>query len=655
MLSLVTSALKALRASDHSPDHTAAQMRAFSKQIPLLYLVLLANTAFVSATHFGLAPDLLTLHLPLLFSALCVARLVGWWYMRNTNVSHAAALRRLKSTQVLAAAFGALFTAWGLAILPYGDPQHQMHVAYFMSITVISCVFCLMHLRAAAFTLMLIVTIPFSAFFATRGDPVLLAVAANMGLVSIAMAFILNSHFRDFRRMVQQRTELTQQHAESVRLGAENYRLAHVDSLTGLANRREFLSRIEREVASAGAVGHEIAVGLVDLDGFKAVNDLYGHAAGDELLVEASRRMKELQGFEATFARLGGDEFGVILRDSSGRPEVSSFGRWLAMVLALPYDLSGLRINLSASLGFAVYPTAGHTAERLVENADYALYEAKDKSPGSTVIFSQHHAAEIQRLNLVLQKLRTADLATEITMVYQPIVTVASGAVIGFEALARWHNGTLGNVPPAEFIRVAERSDMINRLSLSLFAAALRDMSAWPPSAQLYFNLSARNINAPGFALQLTAEIVRSGINPRRIEFEVTETAVMADFDQALHCLSALRGVGCRIALDDFGTGFSSLSYVHRLPLDKIKIDARFIAGIESNAAVRNIVKSIVDLSHNLSLACVAEGVETEAQARIIAELGCDHAQGYHYARPLPLEHLDHEQTGAGPSTVRQA
>lgn len=229
-------------------------------------------------------------------------------------------------------------------------------------------------------------------------------------------------------------------------------------------------------------------------------------------------------------------------------------------------------------------------------------------------------------------------------MVYQPIVTITGGEVIGFEALARWHNGALGNVPPAEFIKVAERSDMINRLALSLFAAALRDMASWPPSAQLYFNLSVRNINAPGFALQLTAEIVKSGINPRRIEFEVTETAVMADFEQALHCLSALRGVGCRIALDDFGTGYSSLSYVHRLPLDKIKIDAQFIAGIENNAAVRNIVKSIVDLSHNLSLTCVAEGVETEAQARIIAELGCDYAQGFHFARPQPLDQLDHQQ-----------
>ena len=630
-------------------------MRAFSQQIPLLYLVLLANTAFVSATHFGLAPDLLTLYLPGIFSALCAVRLVGWWFMRNANIGYAAALRRLKSTQILAGVFGALVAAWGIAIFPYGDPQHQMHVAYYISITVISCVFCLMQLRTAAFTLMLIVIVPVAGFFATRGDLVLLAVAANMGLVSLAMAFILNTHYRDFRRMVRQRTELTEQHAESLRLGAENYRLAHVDSLTGLANRREFLTRIEVAVRSAGAAAQEIAVGLVDLDGFKAVNDLYGHAAGDDLLVEVSRRMLELQGFDATFARLGGDEFGVILPVSGGQQDITSFGRRLTMVLALPYDLSGLRINISASVGFAAFPEAGQSAERLVENADYALYEAKNKSPGSTVIFTQHHAAEIQRLNLVLHKLRTADLASEITMVYQPIVTIAGGAVIGFEALARWHNGALGNVPPAEFIKVAERSDMINRLALSLFAAALRDMASWPPTAQLYFNLSVRNINAPGFALQLTAEIVRSGINPRRIEFEVTETAVMADFEQALHCLSALRGVGCRIALDDFGTGYSSLSYVHRLPLDKIKIDAQFIAGIENNAAVRNIVKSIVDLSHNLSLTCVAEGVETEAQARIMAELGCDYAQGFHFARPQPLDQLDHHQAESGPLPLQQA
>jgi diguanylate cyclase (GGDEF)-like protein len=606
-------------------------MRAFSKQMPLLYLVLMANTAFVSATHFGLAPDLLTLYLPGLFSVLCLTRLSSWWRMRNASIGHMAAVRRLKSTKYLAGLFGACFTTWGLLLFPYGGPHEQLHVAFFMSITMISCVFCLMHMRAAAFTLAMIVTVPFTMFFATRGEPVMLAIAANLALVAAAMTYIINTHYADFRRMVQQRTELTAKNRESLALAEENHRLARVDSLTGLSNRREFLAGIASEVAA----GRAMAVGLVDLDGFKAVNDVYGHATGDQLLVEAAARMTTLVGYDASFARLGGDEFGFVLRPTGNLFDPAAFGRLLALKLGLPYGLAGLNLNVPASAGLAIYPAAGATADRLVENADYALYQAKSQSPGTAVIFNESHAAEIKRLNLVLHNLRTADLEHELALAYQPVVAMASGEVQGFEALARWHNSQLGHVPPAEFIKAAERSDLINRLSLALFRTALRDMQSWPLDASLFFNLSARNINATGFALQLTAEIVRSGINPRRIEFEVTETAVMADFDQALQCLAALRGVGCRIALDDFGTGYSSLSHVHRLPLDKIKIDSRFIAGIEDNATVRSIVKSIIDLSHNLGLKCVAEGIETASQADLATEMGCDLAQGFHFGRPM--------------------
>jgi diguanylate cyclase (GGDEF)-like protein len=615
-------------------------MRAFSKQLPLLYLVLLANTAFVSATHFGLAPDLLSLYLPGLFSLLCVARLASWWRMRNANIGHAAAVRRLQSTKYLSGLFGACFTAWGLLLFPYGGPQEQLHVAYFMSITMISCVFCLMHMRAAAYTLAVIVTVPFTIFFATRGEPVMLAIAANMALVAIAMTIVISTHYSDFRRMIRQSTELTAKHRESLALAGENHRLARVDSLTGLANRREFLAGIASEVAA----GREMAIGLVDLDGFKAVNDVYGHATGDGLLVEAAIRMTELEGFDVTFARLGGDEFGFMLRPRGGHFDPAAFGRMLALKLGMPYGLAGLNLTVSASAGLAIYPTAGTTAERLVENADYALYQAKSQSPGTAVIFTESHAAEIKRLNLVLHNLRTADLDRDLELAYQPLVALATGKIIGYEALARWHNGQLGHVPPSEFIKAAERSDLINRLSLALFRTALRDMQSWPSNTSLFFNLSARNINATGFALQLTAEIVRAGINPRRIEFEVTETAVMADFDQALQCLSALRGVGCRIALDDFGTGYSSLSHVHRLPLDNIKIDGRFIAGIEDNATVRSIVKSIIDLSHNLGLKCVAEGIETATQASLAAELGCDLAQGFHFGRPAKPDALAESQ-----------
>lgn len=629
------------------PDLTESQLRAFSKQIPLLYLILLANTLFVSATHYAVAPAWLTVAMPSGFALICAVRLISWWRMRRMTCDHLQAVQRLRSTVRLVGIFGIAFVTWGFAMYPYGDAFHKAHVVFYMSITTVACVFCLMHVRAAALALILVAIAPTTAFFATRGEPVLAAIAGNNLLVAFAMMFILFTHYRDFAQMISQQGELRRRQQETQKLSDENFRLANRDSLTGMPNRRSFFAAITQRLAAQS--DKSFAVGLIDLDGFKAVNDLYGHAAGDELLVEAARRMESLRSPEVSFARLGGDEFGVILTGCTSSERMLALGHELCSLLRLPYVLTGLTVEISASAGLAVFPEAGSTSELLVEHADYALYQAKQQRSGTATIFSGNHAHDIRRLNLIDQTLRNADLEAELSLDYQPIFEPATGRISAFEALARWSNPGLGNVPPILFIKAAERSDLINRLTLALYRRALSDAATWPDDVGLSFNLSARTIASPATVLALTAATVNGGVKASRIDFEVTETAVMADFDQAVQTLTTLRSTGAHIALDDFGSGYSSLGYVHRLPLDKIKIDSGFIADIESNETVRNIVKTIVDLSRNLGLGCVAEGIETARQAEIVRDLGCGLVQGYYFGRPGRPDSFLERSTAAEP------
>lgn len=620
------------------PELTRSQLRAYSKQVPLLYVILVANTLFVAATHYRVAPGFLTLFIPAALSVICLTRLRGWLKLTDRDLPHDEALARLRATVRLTWGVGLGFTMWGLALSGYGDAYQRMHVVFYMAITTIACVFCLMHVRAAAFGLTLVATVPTAIYFGSRGESVLTAVAANFVLVAVTMLIVLVTHYRNFALLIDQQRELSARQRETQRLSDENMRMALADSLTGLPNRRSFFGSIEHELSRAADSSAGFAVGLIDLDGFKAVNDLYGHATGDAVLVEASRRMVDLSDGRFIFARLGGDEFGVILPDCASGAVLAKFGQDLCAHLKRTYALASANVEISASVGFATYPDAGNRPASLLDHADYALYRAKQHAMGTAIIFSGEHADDIKRLYQVEQALRVADFDRELSLAFHGIFDASSNELRAVEALARWNSPVLGAVPPSTFIRAAERSDLVNRITITLFRRALNEMVALPQDVALSFNLSARDIASSATILKLVSLAVHGPISTRRIIFEVTETAVMVDFDQAVKSLSELRGIGARIALDDFGSGHSSLGYVHRLPLDEIKIDGSFTAGLIGNDKVRSIFKTIVDLSRNLGLVCVAEGVERPEQARLVAELGCNLVQGYHFGMPRNAE-----------------
>ncbi|MGD0720887.1 MAG: EAL domain-containing protein, partial [Roseiarcus sp.] len=374
-------------------------------------------------------------------------------------------------------------------------------------------------------------------------------------------------------------------HLETRRLGLENARLANTDGLTALPNRRRFLTALDQTLRPATRHGRRFTVGLIDLDGFKSVNDLHGHAVGDKVLVETARRLRELCDSDTLVARLGGDEFGIIVEADLSEAEIRALGARLCEVLAAPVALPGIVVEVSGSIGFAVFPQAGPSAELLFERADYALAHAKEHRRGRTAIFSIEHEAEIRRMANMEMCLRHADLETEMALHFQPIVDVVRGRTIAFEALARWTSPTLGRVAPDVFIRLAERSDLINRLTAVLLRRALAQARTWPEAIHVSFNLSTRDLASREAVGGIMAIIEESGVAPGRVDLEVTETALIRDVGQAKTALLALRAMGVGISLDDFGTGYSSLSFVQQFPIDKIKVDRSFVREVETKPA----------------------------------------------------------------------
>ncbi|MFM0593693.1 putative bifunctional diguanylate cyclase/phosphodiesterase [Paraburkholderia dilworthii] len=619
-----------------SNELIGAQFDAFSRQVPLLYFILLINTGAVAYTHQPHSPAWLSIDIPVVLGFIGLARLLVWLGRRGQHrrLTDGEMRQRLSAATWFTAAFGVGFTGWAFALYPYGDAYARVQIAFSMAITVIGCVFCLMHLRRAALLLTAIVVLPFTVFFVRTQNSILEAIALNMFLVTIAIIVMMLTHYRDFANLIESRKILQD-------LSDANSTLANEDTLTGLPNRRSFLKRLEGLCAEMAGGGRTFAVGVIDLDGFKQVNDLHGHQTGDQVLEEVGKRLKKLQSklqsAGCTFARLGGDEFGLLVGNETEIDCLQGLGKTIAAVLEAPYRCAGANIRLSASLGIAQFPVAATTPGQLFERADHALYHAKEHGRGGTTIFSGAIESAIRRTNMIEQLLRQADLNREMSLHYQPIIDVTDQRVVSYEALARWRNLTLGDVPPSEFIAVAERSDLVRAITLVLFGKVLGALQEAEPAVRVSFNLSAQDLNSSETIPAIIDMIRRSGISPERLTMEITETAVIRDFDQARHALTELKKLGMHISLDDFGTGFSSLHCIHRLPLDKVKIDRSFVREIDFDGGAQDIVRSIVGLCRSLKLTCVVEGVETEAQATTLRGLGCNVMQGYLFGRPAPV------------------
>lgn len=623
--------LSRLLALSDEPEIILAQFREITRQVPLLYSLLIVNTAAVAFTHRHLAPPFLTLVMPVGLCLVSLLRVARWLLPRRTLLDVARARRQLKRSILFAGAFGLTSVLWSLCLAQYGGPYEQGHVAIYVAITVIACIFCLMSLPQAALLGCLLVTGPYLTYFFFQRSTVWSAIAMNIALVSLVMIRILLNNFKGFVELIRSQRDMAAKSAEAERLGEENARLAMTDSLTGLPNRRFFFSRLETAIKEASRTNTKFVVGVLDLDRFKPVNDTYGHVVGDRLLAEVGRRLAAFAQSEVVLARLGGDEFGVIL---FGECDAAvDFGEGLCRVICQPYRVDELRITIGCSGGFAIFPDAGRSAHALFDRSDYALYHVKSEARGRCALFSVEHETAIRSERAIEASLQSADFDAELTLHLQPIIDLMSMQVVTVEALARWRSPALGNVPPDIFIPAAERLGLIHRVTQALFRQALDALAELPQELRLSFNLSAHDIVSNETIAFVLDEIRRRGMPPARLQFELTETALLRDFDLAISGVRALRDLGCGLVLDDFGTGYSSLSYLRRLPVDKVKVDRSFVSVGEG--CDRNVLAAIKGLCDHLQLRCVVEGIESPAQLDLVRELGYGEAQGYLLGRPV--------------------
>ncbi|MFP5391903.1 MAG: putative bifunctional diguanylate cyclase/phosphodiesterase [Gammaproteobacteria bacterium] len=418
---------------------------------------------------------------------------------------------------------------------------------------------------------------------------------------------------------------------------------ANYDALTGLANRKLFSERLRDASANATRKGNQVGVLLHDLDNFKVINDSLGHEAGDQLLNAVAQRLRAAVRDTDTVARFGGDEFVVLVPDIDTLEQLMTIAAKLQGDLARPFTIEHQQIYVTASIGVSLYPRDGASEATLLKHVDLAMYRAKHEGRNTVRCFTEQLGAHNQQRQKLEAALHRALGAGEFELHYQPKVDYASGAVTGMEALIRWNHPVLGIVPPASFIPLAEETGLIERLGAWVIQTACRQNRALQAGGAaplvVAVNLSARQLK--GETVHTVAEALRtSGLAPRYLELELTETAIMGDAANAMTILSDLKDLGVRLSLDDFGTGYSSLDYLRRFPFDSIKIDRSFIVGVGEHENDRAIVRTIIALASNLEMNVIAEGVERLEQAEFLMEHDCREMQGYLFARALPAAGL---------------
>ncbi|MEF7616175.1 EAL domain-containing protein [Aquincola sp. MAHUQ-54] len=733
-----------------SAELRAAQFAALSRLIPLMYFILVANAGVLVFTFHDRAPAVLTWLPAAVLAVLCLVRLAVWRRRRSAPVSAAAADRALKRTNLLAAGLAAALVTWSVQLFPFGDAYEQGHVAFFLAVTMISSMFCLIHAYPAPLLIAVFAGIPFMVFFGASGVDVLARTAIDVLLVTSAALVIIWIQNRDFVEMVNARAEASRREREQSRLlrmiedmpsavmtvdpesfrinyanrasqalfskigyllpgsggtlvglsmdvfhadpaqqrrfladpgqlprtsrlhlGAEilelqaaaitdsrgDYigpmvtwalitsrlrsderiqQLAHYDSLTGLVNRHTFHERLGLALASARP---RLAVLMIDLDGFKLVNDTLGHRVGDALLAKVAQRLQQRCAQEAlAVARLGGDEFAVLVAADEAEAGERLAGELVAM-LGAAYTLPhGREVRIGASAGVALSPQHGSDSDTLLARADIALYAAKAAGKGTARTFTAEMQSRVQQRVRLEARLRAAlENLAGLFVFFQPICDIATGGVTAREALVRWHDGRRW-ISPADFVPVAEETGLIDQLGTFVLDTACRSAAGWQDGARVAVNVSARQLGKGTLVPAVEAALRGSGLPAGRLEVEVTETALLCHGAQAITELRRLRELGVRVALDDFGTGYSSLAHLRTFSFDKIKIDGSFVRDAVDRADCAAVVRAVAELGRRLGVVTVAEGIERPEHLACARDEGCAEVQGYFLGRPVPRD-----------------
>jgi len=436
------------------------------------------------------------------------------------------------------------------------------------------------------------------------------------------------------------------------------YFLAHHDALTSLPNRSHFNARIDQEIAALPP-GRSLAVLCLDLDRFKEINDLFGHSAGDQVLQTVASRITAVLGERQMMARLGGDEFAILMPDVANPAAASRLAETILEALRTSDDTP--ETHVSTSIGIALCPEDATDRQALLTYADTALYRAKTEGRNTYRFFEARMGAEVRERRMLEHDLRHAIARDELRLVYQPQQEIQSGKIIGFEALLRWKHPTRGEISPAVFIPIAEETGAILQIGDWVLKTACREAATWTQPLKIAVNVSAVQLHNAKFVQELHQILLEFGLPPRRLEIEITETALVRDFNRTLGMLRQIKALGICIAMDDFGTGYSSLSTLRAFPFDRIKIDGSFIKSVNSNGQAATIVRAVLGLGRGLGLPVLAEGVETDAELQFLHDELCDEVQGYLLGRPAAigsfrnLTHADVASDAGGDLPLRAA
>jgi diguanylate cyclase (GGDEF)-like protein len=412
--------------------------------------------------------------------------------------------------------------------------------------------------------------------------------------------------------------------------------MAHHDALTDLPNRVLFRQHMADALAQRERTGSLVGALCIDLDNFKLVNDTLGHPIGDKLLQDVAERIKRVTRQRDTAARLGGDEFAVLVPEMKSPQELAVLAQRLIDVVSDPYVTEGHVLTVGTTIGIAVAPTDGEDADRLLRNADLALYRAKADGKSTFRFFEPEMDARAQARRQLEIDLRSALAAETLEVHYQPLVDLVSREVIGFEALLRWPHATRGYIPPAEFVPLAEETGLITPLGNFVLRRACADATSWPSHVKLAVNLSPMQFRVGNVLSTVKDALAESGLEPERLDLEITESVLLDRTDHVITHLHSLRALGVRISMDDFGTGYSSLSYLRAFPFDKIKIDRSFVRDLQGNRHTLAIVRAILGLATGLDMKVVAEGIETQADLACLAAEGCKEGQGFLFSEARP-------------------
>jgi diguanylate cyclase (GGDEF)-like protein len=547
---------------------------------------------------------------------------------------------RLRQTVWFAAAVCLAVCARCLYLLQVGDAASHMAVLLFGGLTAIGVAYGLTALPIAGWIPLILIIGPVSAAALLSDDRRFAGAAFGLVVVAVLTLRLLGAHSRHFTTVIRSRSVIAREQELVEHARQEATVAATTDFLTGLPNRRALVAALE--TATSEPAG-PFALAILDLDRFKAVNDTFGHAIGDQLLMEVAARLTKAVGARGIVARLGGDEFGVLLPEIKDAAAAQAIGDDILKCVNGPSFLNGREFTIAASCGMGVSgQRKDPSPSRLMADADLALYQAKENSGARVAVFELRMEAPRRRRAQIERALRLPGVQEHLRVVFQPIFDLKTGRIIANEALARWSDPELGAIGPSEFVPIAEQLNLIDDINCRLMRLAFEAARSWPEDIKLSFNLSAIQLCSAGAATSVLNALRDEGLDARRLQFEVTETALLADFERARDNLSQLRKAGATIVLDDFGAGYASISYLRELRFDQIKLDGRLVTAAQHSADGKRLLQAVIGLCEILGVSTVAEHVESKEILGLVTELGCTAAQGFWLERPLAPQDVLH-------------